>query len=199
MSDYPDFTVIARLKGDYGGAEKAVALDVDGNLKTLLYGTYGGANKQILVDVDGNVRMNLYAQDLDEMVSRFKYGAPDYAFYVAAPAVGVWTDLIDLDGKGYIHLAHFRTRSVNIGGYGDFVGANLDGVFAFNQNYATLQYWGDLRVGDNIFHMTKYDTANFIYAATCLSGYTFESNCTLKYNAVFATAVFECRLFYQLI
>lgn len=199
MSDYPDFTVIARLKGEYGGAEKGVSVDVDGHLSSLLYGTYGGGNKKILVDVDGNVRMNLYAQDLEHMVNRFKYGAPDFTEYSGIPGGGDWIQLIDVDGMGFIHMAHFRTDGAAAGNNGDTPRASLDGVFGAQHDYLTLNRWSADRIGDFFFVLVTYSIVSFDYAMTCLHGYTFESNCSLDYYRAVAADNVNCHLFYALV
>lgn len=181
MTDYPDFTVIARLKGEYAGAEKAVAVDVDGYLAALLYGTYAGANKKILVDVDGNVRMNLYAQDLEEMINRFKYGAPTYNYTTHNPTKDTWYDLISITGKGYMYSTNIylssaathaadKVRSV-------MDGATIGGDLIFN----TLNNFNFTDPFDGHTIVRKFDNVSFVYRLLLTVGWTFESTYKAQY------------------
>lgn len=175
MADYPDFTVIARLKGEYAGAEKAVALDVDGALQTLLYGTYSGANKKILTDVDGNVRMNLYAQDLDEMINRFKYGAPDDVFSYTPYNTGEWTEFVSITGKGQIYscVSHFETSISQAAlKYRLIVD---DNVFP-DMTLGNMSNWNMFRPEDHYIYLREYDNVFFRYRTCFAPGWSFETN-----------------------
>ena len=185
MTDYPDFTVIARLKGEYDGLEKAVALDVEGALQALLYGTYDGANKKLLLDVDGNARMNLYAQDLDEIINRFKYGAPTYERVSDTLPILGWNTIFEISGKGYIY--HFDCYLIaGASHYIDEIRVTLDGEEFFPYNFNALDVF-NAGVGDtNILQLALYDNVHFRYRVIGIQGYTFETSIKIEYQRTVA-------------
>ena len=185
MTDYPDFTVIARLKGEYAGAEKSVVLDSEGALQALLYGTYSGANKKILIDTDGNVRMNLYAQDLDEMVNRFKYGSPDSLWLDLNMDNGVYDEMFDLTGKGYVYFGN-----VYMVGYAshknDAMRLTADSEIFTPRTFYNLELFHFVPAGESWSVLRVYDDISFRYRAALAPGWTFESKYKLEYKRVSA-------------
>lgn len=180
MTDYPDFTVIARLKGEYAGLEKAVALDSEGALQALLYGTYSGGNKKILIDTDGNVRMNLYAQDLDEMVNRFKYGAPLASAAQLAVGASGYTTLYDISGKGYIYYIDINLDA-NVSHNTDKIKVTLDGTVFIEWVFNYLEAWNYSEIDDLYITLRQYDDIEFRYRVNLLRGFTFESSIKIEY------------------
>lgn len=55
MSDRPDFTSIALIKGQYGGSPVTIAVDASGNIIGLFQGDYEGALKTLAVDTKGRI------------------------------------------------------------------------------------------------------------------------------------------------
>lgn len=181
MTDYPDFTVIARLKGEYDGAEKSVVLDAEGALQALLYGTYDAANKKILVDEDGNVRMNLYAQDLDEMVNRFKYGAPTFSYASSGMPIQGWNTIYDITGKGYIY--HFDAYLKGAAShYLDQIEVTMDGELFTSHNFNTLNIYNSFKDDSKALQLAIYNDVEFEYRVVGLQGYTFESSILIRYS-----------------
>lgn len=180
MTDYPDFTVIARLKGEYAGLEKAVALDSEGALQALLYGTYGGANKKVETDIDGNVRMNLYAQDLDDMVSRFKYGAPDNIQSSGSPTKNVLTELFSITGRGYIYSIHLWIDGAAHHDI-DYIRPLVDGEQYPYPDNSWYNTWGYKEFVDGMIIVKQWDTVNFNYRFSIGSRWTFETSFALYY------------------
>ncbi len=180
MTDYPDFTVIARLKGEYAGVEKSVVLDSEGALQALLYGTYSGANKKILIDTAGNVRMNLYAQDLEEIVNRFKYGAPQASTSQTAIDASGYTTLYNLTGKGYIYYVDISIDS-NVSHKTDKIKVTLDGIVFIEWVFNYLNDWTYSTVEDIYISLRQYDDIEFRYRVNLLRGFTFESSVKIEY------------------
>lgn len=199
MADYPDFTVIARLKGEYAGAEKAVALDADGALQTLLYGTYSGANKKILTDIAGNVRMNLYAQDLDEMVNRFKYGAPLSSGYQLPINASAYTTFYGISGKGYIYYCDIALDPATSHA-SDHVKVTMDGEAFVTYAFGWLNDYRNLTDSDLYVALRVFDDTNFMYRVNLLRGFTFESTVVIQYmNTIADTPSVTRLLLYTLI
>lgn len=181
MTDYPDFTVIARLKGEYDGDEKAVALDIDGALQALLYGTYEDESIKVLCDEDGNVKMNLYAQGLEELINRFKYGAPtmDYAS-TTMPILG-WNTIYDIAGKGYIYELDIHLDG-SLTHYLDEVSVTMDDELVDSQNFNTLNIYNAYVHDPKSLRLTTYDNIDFSYRVVGIHGFTFESSLLIKYK-----------------
>ena len=179
MTDYPDFTVIARLKGEYNGLEKAVALDVNGALQTLLYGTYDSANKKILIDVDGNVRMNLYAQDLDEMINRFKYGAPNTVYNFIQPLKDDWREIFEITGKGQIYTCHCHFETT-VSQAALRYRLTMDGEVFGEVPLSYMNDWNYYKPEDWWEHLKMYDDINFRYVVNFTPGWTFETQYKLE-------------------
>lgn len=181
MTDYPDFTVIARLKGEYAGLEKAVALDSEGALQALLYGTYAGANKKLAVDTDGNAQMNLYAQDLEEVINRFKYGAPTFSLGVSTLPILGQNTLYEIIGKGYIY--HFEAALSGSATHAtDEILVSLDGSIYTAYEFTRLNDHNSFKGDSKIIQLAVYNDIDYEYRVVGLQGYTFETSVNIIYK-----------------
>lgn len=183
----------------YGSDGTAVAVDGSGHLAALLYGTHSGANKKIEVDVDGNVRMNLYAQDLAEMTSRFKYGAPTYSYNGAVLPIQGYNTLYDITGKGYVYHLDIAVGA-NASHNTDFIRITMDGEVFTPMTFKGLNDYNYYERENFYIFLKAYDTINFVYRVCGIQGFTFESSLEIEYNRTVADSPSVARtLVYALI
>jgi len=203
MSDYPDFTITALLKGIYDEKPKALAVDVEGNLNALLKGWFGTTPKPLNLDVagnitamlkamnvttpinvqadaGGNVQMTLIAQELSELINRFKYGAPDLDYISEDVLPSEYPTVFFLAGKGQIYTAYIHVDST-ISHKTDRIYVNLDGQRLTTHSYAELQDYNMIAPTSYPMALIKYDETNFIYTVNMCVGYTFESSVEIIY------------------
>ena len=199
MSDYPDFTISALLKGLYAGNPKALAVDQVGNMIAMLKGKYLGSPIDLETDINGNLNISLEAQALSEIINRFKYGTPSFdGFIDTIPASGS-DKVFTLRGKGQIYSAF-----VNITGTASLGALILDPQLdSYTMEMVSLADMYDSQIvvgtGQPVV-LAKYDDVNFEYAVIIEPGYTFETLCELFiFNHGGVDAEVDGKFYYSLI
>lgn len=180
MGDYPDFNMQALLKGLYAGDPKALSVDAGGNMQAILKALYAGSPIGVVADVDGNININLKAQDLEEIINRFKYGAPNLQVgYVLCPT-GQTINLFSVIAKGYIYYAEIYAIGSTVS-KSSVPSIYLDDQLMESRSWETLFDNKCFGSKDAIINLTEYNGLDGRYQASMLYGYTFESSCVLKY------------------
>lgn len=222
MSDYPDFTITALLKGLYAGDPKALAVDVEGNLSALIKGWYGTTPMPLNLDIDGNItamlkalnvaapinvqadaggniQVTLIAQELSELINRFKYGAPDVSSFADSVLAGNTEEIFSVAAKGQIYSAY-----VNLESTGSLALASVESQLdAQSMEAITLADMMERQLVLGTKHpvvLTRYDDVNYKYTVMIMPGFTFESGCEIYIVNGSATDIdFDGKFYYSTI
>ena len=180
MSDYPDFTITALLKGLYAGNPKALAVDVDGNLIAMLKALYGVLPTTLQCDVDGNMQINLNAQGLPQLTSRAISGAPDRESEEDAAVPPGLSSLLTITGKGQIYSCLVIVAGAESHGE-DIPYFTMDGKVMNYLDIVTLMSNRLYHPNNCPAYVSRYDDINFLYTVSMSAGFTFETNYVLSY------------------
>jgi len=180
VSDYPDFTITAVLKGIYDEKPKALAVDFFGNMVAMLKGQFNNLPKNVELDTDGNIQVNLFAQELSQIVNRYKFGAPDYV-----------TDSVEVNELATELLFETLSRGqiyasvINVAGAlasADKLTVTMDGEVISNVTIQTLYEYRSF-AGTNLpVGILRYSVSPAYYVLLLTPGYTFESQYKVQYS-----------------
>jgi len=179
MSDYPDFTITALLKGLYAGELKALAVDVDGNMIAMLKALYGIVPTTLQCDVDGNMQINLVAQELSQIINRFKYGAPDYVTDAVVVNELETATLFETFSRGQIYASVIKVAG-SLATADKFI-VTMDGEVISNVTIQTLYEYRSF-AGTNLpVGILRYSISPAYFVLLLTPGYTFESQYKVQY------------------
>lgn len=188
MADYPDFTISALLKGLYLGVPKALAVDSVGNMIAMLKGQYAGSPINLEADASGNIQINLVAQELSELINRFKYGAPDLDAIYKVVAAGATETVYELTGKGQIYTSYMTIDST-VAQQNNVIEIFLDGERITTQNYISLKVYNMVDHTKYPIALTEYNEVDYTYTVIMCVGYTFETSIEMTYYNASAVSV----------
>jgi len=179
MADYPDFTIIALLKGIYLGQPKALAVDSVGNMIAMLKAQYGGEPINVEADIAGNIQINMVAQGLSEIINRFKYGAPDYVTDTVTVDELETVELFETISKGQVYASVINVvRTIDPA---DKFIITIDDEILSDVTIETLFDYRAMAGLNLPAAILRYSLSPAYVVALAAPGYTFETNFKVEY------------------
>jgi len=199
MSDYPDFTISAVLKGIYDEKPKALAVDLAGNIIAMLKAEYNNLPINLEADVHGNLSINLNAQGLSEIIQRNKYGTPIIDISNKNMPDGT-NEVFSVSGKGYVYGCIFRTSDSDVN-VGDTIWVYIDDQKVVGDTWSSLHLYNMYDLPGFAVCLKQYDTITPNLCAYLINGFSFESKFQVKYTNVIGVndVLVGCRTVYALI
>ena len=190
MNDAPDYNVPILLQAvDDSGNIHTVKVDDTGKLYAMLRAMYGTTPKDLQCDTDGVLKLNIAGQLLSYTTSRSTCGGGimgETGIFVASSAttsLGIYT------GKGVIYGGVIYSSPVS-SIINDIITVKVDGNEILSSTWSTVMYYGMVRHGDFIGHLSMYDNVNFKYALNIQYGITFEGTIEVEYTETYGNSPF---------
>ena len=115
------------------------------------------------------------------LTARPTYGASQIQQLITNCAGNSITSITSISGTGKIYGGFIFLFADN-DHKDDRPMISIDGVTMGIKSFRSLFEYGHERLYNNIFHILKYDTVNFMYNVGILPDITFDSSFQLKYN-----------------
>lgn len=194
----PDWFGTIVSAGKYNTTYVPIAVDVDGNLVSLMQGTYDSVLKTIAVDVDGVMLANLSAQDLDFLTVRPAYGQARLESNTTMCPTGVNTRIGYKAGQGCLYST-LISWSGSATRKAVSISVLCDGSSLEDQTIEQLMDLGLYAQSNHIEFPIKYDDTNFSYVMGVKPGLTFESSIEFKALQSYGSDVeVTCKFVYAL-
>lgn len=196
--DRPDWYSNVALSGQYDSTLVPVAVDVDGNLLSVMKGLFGAVLKTIAVDGDGVMKANLAVQDLERLVMRTSYGPVESASLVHMfGGVGRY-DIVDLVGKGSI-LGGWVRHPTAVSHSNCAIEITLDGTSLGYPNFWFMNILNIVKMYDASCHLLYYDDEGFDYVLGFPYGWTFDTSLKITFRENVGASNWYGYLYYSLI
>ena len=198
MSDYPDFNISALLKGMYAEEVKPIALDKNGQLIAVLKALYGTIPKGLQCDANGNITINLNAQELNEVITRNKYGVPNRKTDQIYPVKDTETDVLIINGKGIVYASYIFTYSTNYT-INDYFSIYLDNANIGSYSWYFMTYHNLYNMPHLPICCVQFDEIKPALTAQIAVKYTFEEQFKVTYYAYDSGLVIDYNVIYALV